>query len=86
MGSIGLGSVGPEIVGLLDPELVLNRGGSCVPGETGCFEFKEGRENHFEGLDKNPVMEEGDVARGNERNVEEEAGGVIGDKLESEGR
>lgn len=78
--------MGPEIVGFLDPELVLNRGGSCAPGESGSLEFEEGRENHFEGLDKNPVIEEGDAARGNERNVEEEAGGVIGDALESEGR
>lgn len=74
------------MVGFLDPELVLNRGGSCTTGEGGClWEFKEGRENHFDGLDKNPVIE-GEFARGNERNVEEEVGGVIGDELESEGR
>jgi hypothetical protein len=74
------------MVGLLEPELVLNRDGSCTAGEGGCLlELKEGRENHFEGLDKNPVIE-GDVARGNERNVEEEVGGVVGDELVSVGR
>jgi hypothetical protein len=84
-GSISLGSVGPDIVGFLDPELVLSRGGSCVPGEGGSFEL-EGRENHLEGLDKKPVIEEGEAARGNERNVEEEGGGVTGKELESGGR
>jgi hypothetical protein len=78
-GIIGRGSVGPEMVGLRDPELELKRGGSCVPGESG------GRENHFDGLDKNPVMEEGDAERGKERNVDDD-GSVIGDEPESEGR
>jgi hypothetical protein len=80
---MGRGSVGPEMVGRLDPELVLNRGGSCVPGEGGSFGLDEGRENHLEGLDKNPVIEEGDAARGKERNVDDDDGGVTGDEPES---
>lgn len=74
------------MVGFLDPELVLSRGGSWVPGCGEALEFEEGRENHFEGLDKNPVIEEGDAARGNERNVEGEGGVVIADALDSDGR
>jgi hypothetical protein len=68
VGSIGLGSVGWDILGILVTELVLDLG-SVAPDE---LLPELGDLNHFEGFDNKPVSPEGEEERGKLKRPEAE--------------